>query len=542
MQDENDHNSFTIAELKAENAELKAANKELTEQCEFLARLVLDLQETVVKLKEEIDRLKGQKSRPKIPPSTLENNNQGKGSGNKGTQQRAAVNPIVGPKKIKHQEIIVHPQNVPEGSRFKGYSDFHVEDLNIEALKIKYRLAVYETPSGEILRGLLPSNLKRKHFGPELIAYCLDQYHGRGVTRPQLLEQLHGFGIAISAGELDSLLIADKELFHEEKVAIFETGKTLSDYLNTDDTGARHDGKNGYCTHIGSPLFSYFESTSSKSRINFLKILRGCHEDYILSEDALMYAFEQGVSEKTQEKLDAHADKRFKDKASWEKFLRKQGICSDKDQRIATEAALLGSAISHGLKPDMLIMSDAAGQFKILIHALCWIHEERHYRKFISLTEEEGVLIDGIRDMIWDLYEDLKQYKTIPTEQLRKEIEDSFDGLFSCKTESAAVNDLLINTKSRREGLLRVLDYPWMILHNNDSERDIREYVKKRKISGSTRSDLGRKARDTFASLKKTCMKLGVCFWDYLRDRVGMHGEIPPLPKIMTVRAHEGPA
>lgn len=338
--------------------------------------------------------------------------------------------------------------------------------------------------------------------------------------------------MAISAGELDSLLIADKELFHEEKAAVFETGKALSDYLNTDDTGARHNGKNGYCTHVGSPLFSYFESTSSKSRINFLEVLRGHHEDYILSEDALMYAFEQAISEKTQEKLDDHVDRHFKDKTSWEKFLKKQGVCSDKDQRIATEAVLLGSAISHGLKPDMLIMSDAAGQFKILIHALCWIHEERHYRKFISLTEEEGVLIDGIRDMIWDLYEDLKQYKANPTKGLRKAIEGNFDGLFSCETESATVNNLLKNTKSRKEGLLRVLDYPWMILHNNDSERDIREYVKKRKISGSTRSDLGRKARDTFASLKKTCMKLRVCFWDYLRDRAGMHGKIEPLSKI----------
>ncbi len=475
-------------------AELQASNKELTERCEFLARLVLDLQETVVKLKEEIDRLKGQKSRPKIPPSTLQNNDKGKGPGNKGTKNRTSVAPIMGPKKIKHQEIIINPPNVPEGSRFKGYSDFHVEDLNIEALKIKYRLAVYETPSGEILRGLLPSNLKRKHFGPELIAFCLDQYHGRGVTRPQLLEQLQGFGVAISAGELDTLLIVDKEVFHEEKAAVFETGIAHSDYLNTDDTGARHDGKNGYCTHVGSPIFSHFESTSSKSRINFLEILRGRHVDYFLSEDALMYAFEQGISEKTQEILDDHADKRFKDKASWERFLKNQGICSDKDQRIATEAALLGSAISHGLKPDVVIMSDAAGQFRILTHALCWVHEERHYRKFISLTEEEGILIAGIRDMLWDLYEDLKQYKKTPTQELRKAIEDNFDGLFSCETESTAVNDLLKNSKSRREGLLRVLEYPWMILHNNDSERDIREYVKKRKISGSTRSELGRKA------------------------------------------------
>jgi hypothetical protein len=68
--------------------------------------------------------------------------------------------------------------------------------------------------------------------------------------------------------------------------------------------------------------------------------------------------------------------------------------------------------------------------------------------------------------------------------------------------------------------LLLVLKYPFLPLHNNDCERDIREYVKRRKISGSTRSTEGRQARDTFTSLKKTCMKLGVSFWDYLKDRL----------------------
>jgi hypothetical protein len=66
--------------------------------------------------------------------------------------------------------------------------------------------------------------------------------------------------------------------------------------------------------------------------------------------------------------------------------------------------------------------------------------------------------------------------------------------------------------------LLRVLDKPYLPLHNNLSERDIRDYVKKRKISGSTRSDEGRQARDTFASLKKTCRKHGLSFWDYLKE------------------------
>jgi len=543
MQEIPQHNqNKAIFELKAENAELKneiiqlkASNVELTKQNESFARLILDLQETVKELKDEINRLKGQKSRPKFPPPNLDRGN--KDNNNSNVKQKTSIVPITGSKKIKHEEIVIIPPNIPEGSRFKGYSDFYVEELNIEALKIKYRLAVYETPSGQILRGRLPFNLNGKHFGPDLIAYCLDQYHGRCVTRPQLLEQLLGFGVSISSGELDTLLILNKDVFHEEKTAVFEAGIAHSDQLNTDDTGARHNGENGVCTHIGSSLFCYFKSTSSKSRINFLEILRGKHIDYILSEDALLYAFDQGVTERVQAILDDNVDKKFANKDAWDRFLKRKRITSEKDCRIATEAALMGSAIFHGLKPTMGIMSDAAGQFNILIHALCWIHEERHYRKFISLKENEKVLIEGIRDSIWNFYEQLKEYKINPTEDLQKFIETEFDGLFSCETESKAINALLKNTMSRRDGLLKVLDYPWLLLHNNDSERDIREYVKKRKISGSTRSDLGRQARDTFASLKKTCKKLGVCFWDYLRDRTGKLGQIKPLSVLIEEKA-----
>jgi len=79
-------------------------------------------------------------------------------------------------------------------------------------------------------------------------------------------------------------------------------------------------------------------------------------------------------------------------------------------------------------------------------------------------------------------------------------------------------------------------------LHNNLSEGHVRDYVKKRKISGSTRSGLGRRARDTFASLKKTCRtcrRLGVNFWAYLQDRVRGLGQVPPLPKLIRQKAEE---
>ena len=59
----------------------------------------------------------------------------------------------------------------------------------------------------------------------------------------------------------------------------------------------------------------------------------------------------------------------------------------------------------------------------------------------------------------------------------------------------------------------------------------------RRKISGGTRSDKGREARDIYTSLAKTCMKLGISFWDYLDDRISREGSIRPLPETIKKRA-----
>jgi hypothetical protein len=73
-----------------------------------------------------------------------------------------------------------------------------------------------------------------------------------------------------------------------------------------------------------------------------------------------------------------------------------------------------------------------------------------------------------------------------------------------------------------------------------EPDNDIRDYVKRRKISATTRSEAGRKARDTFLSLKKTCQKLGLSFWQYLQDRVSQTNAIPPLPSLIRAAA-QGP-
>ena len=112
-----------------------------------------------------------------------------------------------------------------------------------------------------------------------------------------------------------------------------------------------------------------------------------------------------------------------------------------------------------------------------------------------------------------------------------------FDNIFSSKTSSATLNTVLKRIYNNKSELLLVLDRPDIPLHNNGAENAIREYVKKRKISGSTRSETGRRCRDTFTSLKKTCRKLGVSFWQYLKDRIEKIGTIPDLSELVRQQA-----
>ena len=108
-------------------------------------------------------------------------------------------------------------------------------------------------------------------------------------NQPLLLEQLWDVEVDISSGQLNRIITEGKEVFHKEKADILRVGLEVSLYVHVNDTGARHQGKNGYATHVGNELFAFFESTGSKSRINFLEILRGGHEDYVVSDVALNF-------------------------------------------------------------------------------------------------------------------------------------------------------------------------------------------------------------------------------------------------------------
>lgn len=357
------------------------------------------------------------------------------------------------------------------------------------------------------------------------------------MSQPLILKQLWDFGVQISAGQLNRLLTERHEEFHAEKAEMLRVGRAVSSYINVDDTAARHQGQNGYCTHIGNELFAWFASTESKSRINFLELLRAGRTDYVIDAAARAYMLHQQLPQAQRGLF--REDGVWAEKAGWEAHLHTLGITTERHIRIATEGALVASLFQHGVSPELVILSDDAGQFNIagFLHALCWIHAERTIHPLLPFSEANRAAQAAVRDQIWRFYQELKAFKRTPSEEAKRTLAERFDTIFTQTTCFHTLNLALWRLHDNKPELLLVLKRPDIPLHNNLSENDIRDYVKKRKISATTRSEAGRAARDTFLSLKKTCQKLGLSFWHYLQDRLAQTHHLPPLPRLISTAA-----
>ncbi len=495
------------------------------------------LQEENQTLRDEIARLKGQKPKPNIKPSKLES--RGKKRTKSGGKRPGSAKRKKSQTLQIHNTVLIAPKNLPSGSWFKEYNDFLVQGLRFTPFNTLYRLERWESPDGRTFAGKPPTELNGGHFDPELRRFDLYQYYQAHVTQPLLLEQLHEIGIDISSGQLNRIITEGHDAFHNEKDALLKTGLAVSEHIQVDDTGARHMGKNGYCTHIGNDFFATFHSTFSKSRINFLELLRAGCPDYAINSDALSYMASQGLPKTQFDNLSILAPVLLEDDEKWKELLELQGIEKERHTRIATEGALIGSLVENGFNTGMVILSDDAGQFNVLNHALCWVHAERLINKLVGFDDKQKLAVKSTRTKIWELYDSLKDFKEHPDEQKRVEIEAQFDEIFTQKTCFATLNNALKQIHRNKPELLKVLEHPDIPLHNNLSENDIREYVKRRKISGSTRSSIGRRCRDTFTSLKKTCRKLKISFWEYLNDRLCALNNLPSLPELVVMEAQE---
>ena len=164
-----------------------------------------------------------------------------------------------------------------------------------------------------------------------------------------------------------------------------------------------------------------------------------------------------------------------------------------------------------------------------------WVHAERLVHKLEAFTDQNRAAQQLVRSLIWWFYADLKAFAVAPTAPRKAMMKARFDRIFRRQTSFEVIDSLLARLHANKDELLRVLDHPYIPLHTNGSENDIRCQVTRRKISGTTRSDEGRDGKDAFLGLGKTCRKLRISFWEFLGSRLGavVTNVIPPLSDLV---------
>ena len=391
------------------------------------------------------------------------------------------------------------------------------------------------------------SGPRQGHFGPELRRFVLMQYHQGQSTMPRLAGIVAFDGRGDLEAAIGSPVEREPRGVHRRSPGCSARRAGNIALGTVDDTGARHAGKNGFCTQIGNEWFTWFGTRSSKSRLNFLDLLRAGHTDYVLNDAAYGYMREHGLPAPLIARLEAataDAVRRSGRLAGASRPARLHRSLRSRPTRcrVATEGALWGSVQAHEFLCDAVVLSDDAGQFNIGRHALCWVHAERLVHKLDTFTDQHRAAQTRVRGLIWDFYADLKAYQLKPGKRRASALRARFDRIFLRRTGFVTLDRLLARLHANKAELLMVLERPEIPLHTNGSENDIRCHVTRRKVSAGTRSDIGRDCRDAFLGLAKTCDKLGIAVWDYLGSRLKVAGHAIIEPLDHYVRARLRPA
>lgn len=481
------------------------------EQLQKTQEQLTKAQEKITVLEEEIARLRKTPKKPKFRPQNLEPRNRKKGKNSDTSNSSIAKTSLV---QKEFLEVVIAPNDVPENSRFKGYQSFVVQELDLVVKEITYKLEVWQSADGKVLRGQLPQEIQGSHYGPTLRALTTNLY-AQGMTQPAIYGFLSEIGVDLSEGQVNNLLLNEAQSYSDVSEAILKAGMEEAPYIRVDDTGEKHQYKSSYCTHVGGRYFAYYTTSSSKSRQNFLRILLQGKEGYAINEAMIWHLFQCGVEDDALNLFEAHAGKQYCSKKGMNRLLNELRLEGKKIREQCFEAALVGYISSTILKPGQLLLSDRAGQFAVFDHAGCWIHMERPLRKIICTSQEAEDELKRVRGAIWDVYNKLKEASL--TQEGKEIVHKMYDELVKMTTLSSEINAVIHNFVVYREEMLKALEHPGLPPHNNDSEGDIRGVAKRRNISGSTKSDLGRKFRDGLLTIKQTCYRLGYNFWEFMQ-------------------------
>jgi hypothetical protein len=515
---------------------VKAILTHLSNLVEALYQENLSLKTENQKLKDEINRSKGEKGKPDIKPksSPKKNKPDKKRKRKKKWKKQSKLDKV----KIDDTKPIKYEGSLPDDARHKGYRNVVVQDITIKTNNIEYQLERFYSPSqGKTYEAPLPDYIDGE-FGPGLKSWVLFWYFHSRMSENKIHQMLTDIGIKISAGEISNILIKDQDTFHQERADIIKAGIKSSSYQHIDHTGARVQGSNQHFMVLCNDYFSAFFITPKKDRLSVIDVL--CQEEelsYVINPYTINFLQEKKLKASILSSLNPFLKMAPMRKDKFEEELnRLLPKLKERQKTMILEAAAITAYQENHSSPTIkcLVCDDAKEFYYITsLHALCWIHEERHYKKLTPFLPHHQKLVDDFRSRIWKYYKELKKYKKNPKKKEKKRLSNLFDEIFSTKTGYVGLDARIELTKKKKDSLLVALDYPDTPLHNNPAELALRMYVIKRKISFGTKSKDGTKSWETFFTIMDTCRKLGVNFRDYLHDKIANQNKMPALASLL---------
>jgi len=433
--------------------------------------------------------------------------------------ERRTRTPRGKPRKNQHlvvtreQPCRVDPASLPADAVRHGTTD--TQDLVLQPEVIRFVREVWFVPStGQTITAPLPTGYDGA-FGPHIHALALALGHGANVSQPALLTFFQDAGVAIGVGTIARWLRDARGRWRQEAQAIQQAGLASSAWQATDQTPTRVDGRNETCHVLGTALYTVYHTRPGGTRQDVLAVLWGQEPVFRLNTDACDWLAVTTLSQMLQARLpqvlpwetDLTA-------AELTTALTNAGLTLSAQQRQQVWDALAVAAYHAQTAVPVvrqLLSDDAAVDHLITdAHALCWVHDGRHYAKLSPAVPHHKALLSTFRRDYWAYYRRLVAYRAAPTAADREQLRADFATLVARRTGYQALDERIAKTAYHRELLLLVLDHPEIPLHNNTMELAARRRLRKRDVSFGPQSRAGAQAWDTFQTIAATAAKLGV--------------------------------
>lgn len=536
-----------------------ATPKKLKEWIDVLSDKVEELthsnnqkDQKIVELEAQIRKLKGLTTKPEFKDKTSvldieDDDNKKKNTREKRSDAAKKERRKKKDLKIDKVERIVVPKDDLDSSfKYKGTRRVVIQDITFARNNVAFDLEKYHSKKlGRTIEADLPIGYDGGYFGPHLIAFIKASHYEGDVTIKKIYKLLTSIDIKISIKQINRIINDCPDDLQLELDNAREAGIKKADYQQIDDTTTSVlSHGNVFTTVTCNPYFTYLTTGLRKNRANAVYALSGQKGPlYKLNQHAIMVAFISLKSFKIELILKKYQGDNVYNTEDLEEFLKNDDIASlsDKALRDIRTAMYVGALYDGHLgNIGKGLVSDDAPQFNNISehHSLCWYHEMRHYKELSPAFKEHEMLLDMFFSEVKQMYRTLKKWQKDKKEELRDYIFKWFNEYFKEKTGYQLLDNRKKLTFEKMEKLLAVLWSPlYLPLDNNESERDLRGRKLKQKISLFDRTMSGAKARDFYFSIKQTCRKNGVSFYEYLLDRQKEIFRISQLGEIIELRS-----